>query len=141
MNGAIWNFEKGLNVLNEEVGDAQSSNCALFISWLHALMKHGSALNKFRCGVAPLNVVTGRYRPNNILLEERTCFIVTTTLKMNVLFYFTAHCVILKLITQCRTLVFNFHDCTGIQKVSFMSSCPDISILAATICQIVLKHR
>lgn len=34
--------------------------------------KHRSAFAKFRCGVAPLRIETGRYE--NLSVENRTCF-------------------------------------------------------------------
>ena len=56
----------GLNKLRTDWRDKTEAYCKIFLP-----LRHRSAFAKFRCGVAPLRIETGRYE--NRPLEDRIC--------------------------------------------------------------------
>ncbi len=112
--------------------------------YLHTVSnkRHRSALAKFRCGVAPLHVETGRYQ--NTPLEDRTCFNCHTHVE-------NEEHVLLKcplyddfrqdLFTQCLAVDGDFMFLSDNGKLCFILSNVHISRFSAKICHFILKRR
>ena len=101
-----------------------------------------SALAKFRCGVAPLRIETGRYQ--NIPENERVCPFCTDTVEseMHVLLHCPSYCsernILIEKVVEINQQFLNLSDS---EKFTFMFNHPDlIKILAKTCCNI-LKVR
>lgn len=103
--------------------------------------KHRSAFAKFRCGVAPLRIETGRYE--NVVLENRVCF------NCNVVedeLHVLLHC---PLYNKIREELFytacdideHFRNFTDSQKIIFLFSNTNITRLCAKTCYIILTER
>ena len=105
--------------------------------------KHRSALAKFRCGVAPLKIETGRY--NNISVDNRICFNCPNCVEdeahvlLNCPLYthFTSD-----LLGLCCDKFPRFTDFTTPQQLALIFTCEDfIYILAKTCCNILEYRR
>ena len=59
-----------------------------------AQKKYRSAYAKFRCGVAPIKIETGRYGVNRVPPEARLCMQCTIESKMNFMLLCNAHCML-----------------------------------------------
>jgi hypothetical protein len=103
---------------------------------------HRSALSKFRCGVAPLRIETGRY--TNMPVAERVCpfceeFIET---EMHVLLQCPLYNQIRDVIYEKAQSVDNsFYDMSDNDKFVFMFSHPDMVRILAKSCCDILKIR
>ena len=104
--------------------------------------KHRSAFAKFRCGVAPLKIETGRY--TNLHLEERVCFNCHTEIEdeMHVLIncpLYTCEREELFLIASYINPCFNLFS--DVEKLNFLLSDADISKRCAKACHEILEKR
>ena len=100
-----------------------------------------SALAKFRCGVAPIRIETGRYE--KLLLENRKCFNCNEVEdEIHVLF----HCVLYdyireSLFNECIVKCPTFLEKSDADKLCFLFSKPDLCFNLAKICFLILTRR
>ncbi len=104
--------------------------------------KHCSALAKFRDGVVPIRLETGRYE--SLEVDERICPMCKNKIERE------GH-----VITRCpsysvpKYILYNaytqlsddFNSFTNIKKLCFILSNPDICILSAKTCHTILQQR
>ena len=101
-----------------------------------------SAFAKFRCGVAPIRLETGRYE--NLPLEERCCFNCFNTVEDE--YHVILHCPVYNdlrqvLFTESLKIDEHFNSFTDCQKMVFLFSNQDIIRLCAKTCNFILKRR
>ena len=105
-------------------------------------IKHRSALAKFRCGVAPLRLETGRYE--NIQENLRLCPICKTTVEneIHVLFDCNAYQSIRdSLTTKACEVNNNYVNLCDQDKLIFVLSNEDMLKVSAKTCFMILKTR
>ena len=100
-----------------------------------------SAMAKFRCGVAPIRVETGRYE--NIPLNERTCFNCNHNVEDE--FHVLFHCDIYNdirenLFNYCQLSVPNFYGFTSSEKMLLFQGANMFYYFAKT-CFLMLRRR
>jgi len=110
---------------------------------LHPLPRsHRSALAKFRCGVAPLKLETGRYA--NLPISERVCFNCINQVEdeSHVLLHCPLYTVIVcNLLSLCEVVCPEFTNFNDADKMSFIMSNPDVMFLTAKTCKLLLQSR
>ena len=104
---------------------------------------HRSALAKFRCGVAPLNIELGRY--NGTPLDERLCLACVQSVETE------QHVLVecdhydserLDLFDKSRTLVSDFDTLCALDKFVVVMSHPELQRISARTCFDILSvHR
>ena len=101
-----------------------------------------SALAKFRCGVAPLKIETGRYE--QLAISDRVCFHCTSKVEdeshvlINCPLYSTLR---QKLIEKSIEIDPRFSDFTDSQKIVFIMSNDKIINICAKTCNDILTER
>ena len=105
-----------------------------------ALNDH-SAFGKFRCGVAPIRLETGRYE--NIRLEERCCFSCSNLIEDET--HVILHCPVYShfrnnLFTEVLKVNRNFMSLSDCQKIVFFFSNQDVFRIVAKTCNFILKN-
>jgi uncharacterized protein YeaO (DUF488 family) len=102
-----------------------------------------SALAKFRCGVAPIALETGRY--TNTPLEQRTCFICgagTVETEAHVLLHCPLYIDIHNEVRECAQRVDEtFNDMTEAEKLAFILANNDMTSCSAKACRDILHRR
>lgn len=103
---------------------------------------HRSAFAKFRCGVAPLRIETGRYE--NVSVNERVCSVCTNEVEDE------AHVILRcplynnfrdELFNVAVTFKDNFLSLTDSQKLVFLFSNFNMIRICAKTCDLILKER
>ena len=102
---------------------------------------HRSALSKFRCGVAPIRIETGRYE--GLAEYDRLCpFCDTVESEIHVLFYCKLYEQIRKeLVEKALSVNPSFASMSDIEKLSFVLSNRKIARFSAKTCNNILKTR
>lgn len=109
---------------------------------LHMSYPHSSAFAKFRCGVAPLRLETGRYE--NLPEEERLCPLCKSNIEneMHVLFecsmYEVERAVLFSKAVKVNS---NFETLSLIEKFKFVFTHPEMIRITAKTCCNILKLR
>lgn len=109
---------------------------------LYLPRKHMSALAKFRCGVAPIKLETGRYE--NIAVDSRICPIckITVECEKHVLLPCNAYEHIrLSMLEKARNIRPDFVDLSDEDKLVFILSNIDIVKVTAKTCYNILQLR
>ncbi len=104
--------------------------------------QHRSSLAKFRCGVAPLRIETGRFE--NVPLQARTCFNCTDTIEdeQHVLTTCPLYSNIReKLFNICSTKTTDFTNMPNVKKMCLFFTCPDLTFHVAKTCDDILAKR
>ena len=104
-------------------------------------LSHRSAFAKFRCGVAPIRIETGRYE--NIDLEHRLChFCNVIEDEMHVILD-CSHYNDLRttLISKATSILSNFNDLSHAEKMQFLFSNINVIRLCAKTCFKILQKR
>ena len=104
--------------------------------------KHRSAFAKFRCGVAPIRLETGRYEQLNV--QDRICPLCNSEVESeeHVLTRCQAHTVFRNdLYNHACNINPNFNDFSDCDKLIFILSNPDICRISAKTCYTILCHR
>ena len=103
--------------------------------------KHRAALSKFRCGVAPIRVETGRYE--NLALNDRLCpFCNTVESEIHVLFYCRLYNIIrMPLLEKANAINPLFQSMPDIDKLSYILANNMLSRLSAKTCNDILNTR
>ena len=103
--------------------------------------RHRSAFCKFRCGVAPIRIETGRYE--NLPENERTCpFCFEVEDEIHVLF----NCILYidlrqPLISKAMELCNDFSAKSLLERLIFLFTHPDLVRLCAKTCFEILRRR
>lgn len=111
--------------------------CQLFLP-----VKHRSAFSKFRCGVAPLRLETGRFE--GLEVEQRICPVCGLSVEdekhvlLECSFYQDLRT---KLFKKACEIYNDFHFMTQTEQVRFLFSSPDIIRLCAKTCYLILQKR
>lgn len=103
--------------------------------------RHRSAFCKFRCGVAPIRIETGRYE--GLPINERICpFCETTENEYHVLFHCPVYCDIREKLFN-RAIDHNdlFLTLSDANKFDFLFSNPDMIRICAKTCYLILQRR
>jgi hypothetical protein len=100
-----------------------------------------SAFAKFRCGVTPIRLETGRYE--NIKLEERCCFTCSNLIEDET--YVILHCPAYSdfrnnLFTEVLKVNRNAMSLSDCQKIIFLFSNQDVFRIVAKTCNLILKN-
>ena len=100
-----------------------------------------SAFAKFRCGVTPIRLETGRYE--NIKLEERCCFTCSNLIEDET--YVILHCPVYSdfrnnLFTEVLKVNWNAMSLSDCQKIIFLFSNQDVFRIVAKTCNLILKN-
>jgi hypothetical protein len=101
-----------------------------------------SALAKFRCGVAPLRIETGRYE--GLRIDQRLCFNCKTTIEseQHVLLECPLYNDIREELYNNVTKVYtNFHLLDDIEKLCLLMSCVRLVQFTAKACNNILVQR
>ena len=103
---------------------------------------HRSAFAKFRCGVAPLRIETGRYE--NIVLENRVCHICDVFIEDEA--HVLLRCPLYDdfrnhLYYVAETFNDNFNTLDDNQKLVFLFSDVNMIRVCAKTCHLILKRR
>jgi hypothetical protein len=104
--------------------------------------KHRCALAKFRAGVAPIRLETGRYE--GLEVDDRICPICKneTESEEHVITRCPSYNVPRHILyNACAQLCDNFKNLTDSKKLCFILSSPDICILSAKTCHTILQQR
>ena len=104
--------------------------------------QHRSALAKFRCGVAPLNLEIGRY--NRIPENERVCSNCINTIEneMHVLLHCPRYTNIRHILfLECLKVNVNFTNMSDCDKLIFILSENSICKYSAKACHDIIVHR
>ena len=104
--------------------------------------RHRSALCKFRCGVAPIRIETGRY--NNLCLNQRICPFCTNEIESEI--HVILHC---PMYSDLRFMLFekaescsnNFANLCDNDKMSFLLSDQNMIRISAKTCFNILNRR
>lgn len=105
-------------------------------------VKHRSALAKFRCGVAPLRLETGRYE--NLVVNDRICPIckLAVETELHVLTQCSAYQPLRNvLFDKAKDINVDFDDMDDVHKCMFVLSNVEIAKLTAKTCFNMLKVR
>lgn len=105
-------------------------------------LQHRSAFAKFRSGVAPIRIETGRYE--NINVNERLCPLCHTSIEdeMHVILYCNIYDDIrITLIERACAISDEFSNFDDISKLCFLFSHPDLIRLCAKTCFKILQRR
>ena len=110
---------------------------------MHMPYPHRSALSRFRCGVAPLRLETGRYE--NIPENDRVCLFCKGGIEnekhvlLECPMYESDRAV---LINKANNLCDNYNTMSETDKLVFLFTNPDmIRVLAKTCCNILIKRN
>ncbi len=100
-----------------------------------------SALAKFRCGVAPLRLETGRYE--NIELGNRTCFHCKNIVEdeIHVLFHCPLYVNIRKSLMDILIETPNCHNMSDTEKLKYIFTDERLLYISAKSCFSILKER
>lgn len=101
-----------------------------------------SAFAKFRCGMAPIRLETGRYE--NLKLEERCCFNCPNLIEDET--HVILHCPVYSdfrnnLFTEILKVNIIFMNLSDCQKMVFLFSNQDVFRTVAKTCNFILKKR
>ena len=104
--------------------------------------KHRSAFAKFRCGVAPLKIETGRYE--NRPIENRTCPFCCNIVEDEI--HVVLNCpqyniVREELFLKAASINNSFSDMSEQNKLSFLFSTKDLVRVCAKTCFLILQCR
>ena len=104
--------------------------------------RHRSALSKFRCGVAPIRIETGRYE--NVDVNERTCFRCRDAVESEI--HVLLECPLYSNIRDTFyesivTHIDNFHALDNSDKLSVILNNCDICKISAKYCNDILDRR
>ncbi len=104
--------------------------------------KHHSSLAKFRAGVDPIRLETGQYE--GLEVNDRICPICKNGIETEE--HVITRCPSYRvprdiLYNACTQLCDDFNSFTYIKKLCFIISNPDICILSAKTCHIILQQR
>ena len=103
---------------------------------------HRSALAKFRCGVAPIKLETGRYE--NLPVADRKCFVCDTVESEC---HVICECPIYKdlrnsLFNKAKTVVQNFETLSISEKMcTVLSNCDIVKLTAKILCDMLKRRR
>jgi hypothetical protein len=101
--------------------------------------QHRSAMVKFRCGVAPIRIETGRYEGLDI--ESRTCFNCCNQVE-DVLLQCPAYDMIhLPMLNEAQLVRSDFYEFTMEQQLGFIFSCNDMFRCTAKTCFNIINSR
>lgn len=105
--------------------------------------KYRSALGKFRCGVSPIMVETGRY--TNTPLHERVCKLCHSgeiENEVHVLLVCDCYCKIRKeLLSQAKNICNNFESMSAAEQFVVLFENESLLYILAKTCSKMLKHR
>ena len=102
---------------------------------------HRSAFAKFRCGVAPIRLETGRYE--HLAVEQRLCHFCNVVEDEPHVILECSHYEDLRRVLFSRAAVIlpNFNDLNAYEKISFLFSNPDMIRICAKTCFKILQKR
>ena len=102
--------------------------------------RHRSAYCKYRCGVAPIRIETGRFE--NLSIENRTCpFCHAIETENHVIFYCAVYEDIrIKLINIAMSVNPNFNDMQGNDKIKLVFSNHSVIKICAKPCHDILNR-
>jgi len=142
INSDIGTSKKGGNKLRQYKLFKDEYTTESYVQNIAIPRSHRSALAKFRCGVAPIKIETGRYQ--GLPLHERTCFHCSSKIENEI------HVILIcplyahlrtELISHAQLINTAFSSFSFSEQFAFLMSDTDIAKLCAKTCNAILIER